>query len=155
MTLKYKLDIDTLKDDLDKCNLVFTYGTLKLGYGNDRILTRHEAQYKGSVRTKEKYAMGTSGCPFIFPVSVCEAVGGLEEEYYAPVRGDLWEIPDTECFASLDMLEGHPSFYTRTTIIIVDNEGNEQEAWAYEQLSDYWMYNCSVVKFNEDGEYEW
>ena len=155
MTFNFKMDVTTLEEDLNKCNLVFTYGTLKLGRGNDRILTRHEAQYKGSVRTKEDYAMGSSGCPFIFPQRVIDEVGGLEEEWYAPVRGDLWEIPNTQCFASLDMLEGHPSFYTRTTIITVNDEGNEQEAWAYEQLSDYWLYQSSVVDFNEDGEYEW
>ena len=150
-----EVDATLLEDDLATCSLVFTYGTLKLGRGNDRILTQHDAEYLGSVVTEDEYVMGNVGCPYVFKVSTMEEMGGIEELMgYAPVRGDLWKVPNTACMASLDMLEGHPTHYTRELVNIVGEEYT-QACWMYVQLDPMAVYHCHMVELNGEGEYEW
>ena len=160
--MSYQLDLSTervalLEDDLATCSYVFTYGTLKLGRGNDRVLTRHDAEYLGSVVTEDTYVMGNVGCPYVFKVSTMEEIGGMESTSYAPVRGDLWKVPNTACMASLDMLEGHPTHYTRELVNVVsDDELYEvSEVWMYVQLDPMAVYHCHMVELNDEGEYEW
>lgn len=154
-TLKKGTRVDLLEDDLEVCSYVFTYGTLKLGRGNDRILTRHDAEYLGSVVTEDTYVMGNVGCPYVFKVSTMAEIGGMESTSYAPVRGDLWEVPNTACMASLDMLEGHPTHYTRELVNVTDTEGTTHEVWMYVQLDPMAVYHCHMVELNDEGEYEW
>ena len=48
----------------------------------------------------------------------------------AVVCGVLWEITD-QCLASLDRLEGYPTYYDRKTVTVTDQEGNKVDAITY------------------------
>ena len=56
------------------------------------------------------------------------------------IQGELYQV-DSETLASLDRLEGHPSFYERRRICVVvpDPRGGEAEggAWCYFLSSQY------------------
>jgi len=54
---------------------------------------------------------------------VIESPGGI-------VHGVLWEITD-QCLASLDLLEGYPTYYERKTVAVTDQAGNTVEALTY------------------------
>ena len=146
------------KDEITKCGLVFTYGTLRKGFGNSRILTGHGATHMGSFVTQEPYLMRNVGCPYVYTKeTVCEEFphAYTVDELFNPVRGDVWSIPNEDCFWELDILEGHPDHYTRTTIIALDNEGNEHECWIYLQLNSSSLRYTRPVGLNDKEEFDW
>lgn len=51
------------------------------------------------------------------------------------VHGVLWEITD-QCLASLDMLEGYPSYYQRKQVRVIDQSGQTVEAMVYYMTGD-------------------
>lgn len=87
---------------------VFVYGTLKEGFGNNRLLRgRAEKVRDDTLSGYKMYSMGAF--PFIVPT-------GNEEDV---VNGEVWYVPDEheeEVEASLDMLEGYPNFYNKHTV---------------------------------------
>jgi gamma-glutamylcyclotransferase (GGCT)/AIG2-like uncharacterized protein YtfP len=82
---------------------VFVYGTLKKGHGNHRLLRNSE--FLGRAVVHGQWQMADLGA---FPAVVDAASVG-------PVFGEVYLI-DAEVFASLDLLEGYPTFYTRTKV---------------------------------------
>ena len=87
--------------------LLFTYGTLLRGFGNyDRFLT--ESKFVGLGQTHPDYTMVSLGG---FP--------GILEGGNTSIKGEVFEVsPATR--DRLDQLEGHPNFYKRTSISLVD-----------------------------------
>lgn len=84
--------------------LVFVYGTLMQGEGNHRLLATEDAAYLGPCDTEPVFTMyHLGGFPAVAP------------EGDTAIRGELYVVGD-RTLAALDRLEGHPSFYTRTTI---------------------------------------
>lgn len=86
-------------------HLIFVYGTLKEGYGNNHLLRTGGAKKIANARTEKKYTlMDFGGFPGMYNhgENVC-------------VTGELWEVDDAT-LARCDLLEGHPSFYKRTPI---------------------------------------
>lgn len=101
-------------------HLIFVYGTLKRGWGNNIII--RDQRFIGVAETLEPaYEMyGLGGFPGV--------VSGNKT-----IKGELFEVDDT-AFDRCDRLEGHPNFYKRVEIPVVLTVGDElitQLAWIY------------------------
>ena len=97
--------------------LVFVYGTLRTGFGNNRLLENSELLDVG--RTVEEYAMYDGGVPFV-----------NEKEKVSQIYGELYNV-DEKTMLNLDFLEGHPIFYTRKKIFVETLQGQIVRAWLY------------------------
>lgn len=100
-------------------HLVFTYGTLKKGFSNHRLLENQNFLGKASTigNLFELYENGR------FPMVV-----GVERG--KNIDGELYEIDD-ECLATLDWLEGVPHHYNRKTITVKKEDDTEVNAIIY------------------------
>ena len=134
---------------METCGFVFTYGTLRQGYGNSRILSNAGAECLGERTTSGSYLMGDVGFPYVFDPDTTE--GLLHDEYYKPVTGDLWTIPSVQCFKSLDSLEGYPWHYDREVITL--NTG--EEAWMYIQPDPSLIHRCYQVHDTDQPTWNW
>jgi gamma-glutamylcyclotransferase (GGCT)/AIG2-like uncharacterized protein YtfP len=134
--------------------LVFVYGTLKRGYGNNRILQHGQAVFlsEGVVRGFRIFGVG-------FPIAQ------IHDE--SSVLGELWDIGyDDEprmarTLANLDSLEGYRendpdhSMYIRKEVLVETDEGTK-EASMYVGNVPFWdrrEYNWCPK--NEDGHHVW
>lgn len=101
-------------------HIVFVYGTLKRGYGNNRLLIG--SNFVTEATTKEKYPLVVHGIPFL------NDVPGKGHR----VSGEIWEVNDLTLF-KLDQLEGHGrGFYERRKITVVRDDTQEEiNAWVY------------------------
>lgn len=86
--------------------IVFVYGSLLAGQGNNRLL--RTARFVGPGRTAPEYTMLSLGG---FP--------GVVSGGSTPIEGECYEV-DGPTLEALDRLEGHPSFYRRTAIVLED-----------------------------------
>tara|TARA_R100001460_G_scaffold17620_4_gene37818 strand:+ start:295 stop:657 length:363 start_codon:yes stop_codon:yes gene_type:complete len=85
---------------------IFVYGTLRTG--ESRNHTMRDADYLGVYKTIPKYTMYNLGA---FP---CITFGGKTS-----ITGDVFKIDDYT-LDMCDMIEGHPDFYTRMPIELLD-----------------------------------
>ena len=93
---------------------IFVYGTLRRLCGNFAHYLK-EATFVGSERTMERFTMyDLDGCPTVVP-------GGD-----IGVAGEVYDVTAAE-FASIDSLEGYPSFYDRKRTKLADGT----HAWIY------------------------
>lgn len=100
--------------------LVFVYGTLKKGfYFHESYLGETKGKFRGQARTNRNYSLYVDALPHL-----------VFEGSDNGVKGELYEV-DSEILKSLDDLEGHPRFYRRESIEIIDDDGKTQRAWAY------------------------
>jgi len=97
--------------------LIFVYGTLRTGFGNNRML--EDSKLIDVARTMEEYAMYDGGVPY---VSYGEKV--------SQIYGELYEV-DERTLLAIDMLEGHPVFYNRKKIFVETLKGGVVRAWLY------------------------
>jgi len=86
-------------------HVVFVYGTLRSGFNNHFIMK--PTVKIGIGETKNKYALYSSGIPFL-----------VEDEQVSKVKGEVYFIDQTT-FEILDSLEGHPSWYERKLIPVM------------------------------------
>lgn len=134
---------------MEICKLVFVYGTLQQDHGNSRIFERHNAECLGARVTEDKYVLGDVGFPYALTP---EAIGGrLDEEMFRPVEGELWIIPNTDCLADLDCLEGNGHHYTREVVKLSTGE----EAWMYLQPDRRVLKHCYRCTITEEGNWKW
>lgn len=102
---------------------IAVYGTLRKGFGNHRVLGNSKLIDSGW--TKEKYKLTASGIPFVNP-----------NEQVSKVRVEVYEVEDSQ-LPRVDSLEGYDpknhegSWYKRTPIPVVLDNGNEIEASIY------------------------
>jgi gamma-glutamylcyclotransferase (GGCT)/AIG2-like uncharacterized protein YtfP len=83
--------------------IIFAYGTLMTGYGNNRLLLGSRSL--GRARTRHPaFAMFHNHVPFVRLAQQAEA-GSY-------VSGELFAVADEATLASLDSLEGHPDWCT-------------------------------------------
>ena len=101
---------------MNKNVLLFAYGTLMSGYGNNHYLRNQK--FIGEGTTDEKYTMYASGIPFI-----------NEKEKTSQIHGELWEVKPG-ALPAIDNLEGHPNWYQRKQVPVTVN-GKEYIAWLY------------------------
>lgn len=109
---------------------VFVYGTLRSGFGNNRLLASAEdhgrARYVGPAYTSAPATLvDVNGH---FPAIVDLDAGP------SLVFGEVWEV-DGLTLARLDALEGVPSLYTREPVRVVV-QGGERDVETYVFASD-------------------
>ena len=112
---------------------MFVYGTLKKNFPNSYLL--QSAQYLGEGRTRDKYALYVQGIPYV-----------LKSEQRYCIHGELYNIDD-KTLRRLDKLEGHPDWYYREQVAILDANKQVLTAWMY-------LYPNRIGKLNPDGRYE-
>lgn len=125
---------------------LFCFGTLKSGYGNNRLLEGHELLGSATLHGYKMYYSGGRGS---FPVIV-PSEGDA-------VRGELWDIGDDKnTLQNLDWLEGYrehnpqSSMYIRTPVQVNHDVECETYVW---NLGIYGNYQ--EVPKNNEGQYEW
>ena len=98
----------------------FVYGTLKRGYGNNRILQMSStAQFVEEGITSPDFNLFNLGS---FP--------GVTEHGKTAVHGEIWSVSDTTTKNRLDMLEGYRKddptngLYNKKTILVNDKQVN-------------------------------
>jgi gamma-glutamylcyclotransferase (GGCT)/AIG2-like uncharacterized protein YtfP len=106
---------------------VFVYGTLQLGYGNNRLLLG--AELLGKATTVERYGMFDVGFPFI--------TQEVEETMKGVVTGELWEININSHLGRLDQLEGEGRLYNRVTGLIKLVATGEVHYASYYEIHPY------------------
>ena len=109
-------------------NKVFVYGTLKMGFGNHRLLENSELL--GEETTDPRYTMVSLGG---FP--------GVLKGGNTKIHGEVYAVNELT-MKHLDRLEGYPNFYNRKTI-----ETKYGDAWIYYLPRDQYLGYCKV----EDG----
>ena len=99
-------------------NLIFVYGTLQSGCGNNRLL--HNCNLLGKAETDEEYYMSISGSvPFV-----------NKNIHTTKIQGEVYEVADIDSFVQIDSLESHPEWYKRE-VINVNLGGKLIKAWIY------------------------
>lgn len=109
----------------------FVYGTLKRGFGNNRLLDG--AKYIGKAITPPEYTMVSLGG---FP--------GVIHSGQTVVSGEIWEVDDPMQTLRVDRLEGHPNFYRREEVPVQTADGVEN-AWIYLLPDTYLKTHKQVV----------
>ena len=133
-----------LTEDLEVCDLVFVYGTLKYGECNSHRFTDND-EYLGSRVTKDKYVLGNIGFPYMFDESLNE---DFDSEFLKPVLGDLFRVNSESTLKSLDALEGEGHHYIRKLLELSDGT----ISWAYFKPT---FTNCYICGTTEEGYWVW
>lgn len=85
--------------------LYAVYGTLRKGFGNNRLLQNEFSKFLGTERTKAEYKMVSLGG---FPGVILK---GDQE-----ITIEVWEVNSPDVEKRLDILEGFPNFYQKTEL---------------------------------------
>jgi len=96
---------------------LFVYGTLKKQFSNHHYL--RGAQYLGKGRTLHKYGMYVNGIPYV-----------IKDQPTSFIYGELYQV-EAEQLERIDRLEGHPEWYCREQVQIVDTCKQQVTAWLY------------------------
>jgi|TARA_R110000796_G_scaffold34290_4_gene88712 gamma-glutamylcyclotransferase (GGCT)/AIG2-like uncharacterized protein YtfP len=128
------------------CERAFVYGTLKEGYGNNRLLLTSELL--GATETEGKFVLGNVGFPYAFPP---DAVPEQYEKLLFPVKGEMYKVDNVKTFVNLDILEGYPSHYQRRIISFE----NGLDAWMYVQPDWYNARYCDACTLSDEGVWSW
>lgn len=111
------------KDSVFEDTMIAVYGTLKKGESNYwNYLTN--STYIGKGKTAHKYPLLISNLPYLIEEN------GLGHH----VEVDIFTVTGT-VLASLDRLEGHPTWYQRKQIMISTKQG-EKLCWVYFNLRE-------------------
>ena len=89
-------------------HFVFVYGSLKIGFHNDMLLS--SAEYLGDSITMDKYLMESYG-----------RVPILHKDAHHHICGEIYAVNDDE-LERLDILEGNGTHYKRELIYLYDGE---------------------------------
>lgn len=128
--------------------LVFVYGTLKSGYGNNRLLETSKLIAEGA--TQEEYLLTDTGFPYLIPQ---KALTATERYPTAPVRGEVWEVTSQEVMDSLDALEGVAYDHYRHLEVVVNTSLGQFTTLAYACYNEdaQNLRQCPII----EGEYVW
>ena len=103
--------------------LVFAYGTLRRGGGNNPLLA--PATFVRAAKTRDEFVLFCENpdfCPYLTDVSI-----GQKKQ----IIGDVYDVPDY-LLEQIDELEGHPTWYRRRQVALEGGDGDgDQVAWAY------------------------
>lgn len=108
-------------------HLVFVYGTLKKGFGNNVLLA--DAEFLGeAITADEAYVMTGRGIPFVH----------LVKQDGHRIVGEVYSVTEPQ-LRSLDGLEGHPTWYERQQIPV--HVSDYREGAGYLELDTVaWIY---------------
>jgi len=118
---------------------IFVYGTLKSGFGNHCVLKKG-SRFVCDAITDKPYLFLKHGLPFV--------INDSDDFKSVRVHGEVYEVTD-ETLEDLDILEGHPNFYERKPIWVINKEGKKFYAWIY-FITDGFL-NIDECKHIEDG----
>ena len=100
---------------MSKTYKVFVYGTLKRGWGNNRLISQVDtSRFLGHAYTGDVYYFAKSGCPFVIEDEKLVA-NPSDDNLMGIVLGEVYEVDETT-LGQLDQLEGHPNWYMRETV---------------------------------------
>lgn len=138
-----------LKQDWKTVPHVFVYGTLKQGYGNNRLLQDSEFVSEGVILGGGKLI--GNGIPFFVPDYLCE------EGEVGDIKGEIWRMSGRITLGRLDTLEGHPHGYYRS-LAHVNPETNTASSilcWVYcwSRTSYLGQSSSNITRIN--NTYEW
>jgi gamma-glutamylaminecyclotransferase len=126
-------------------SLVFVYGTLKRGYGNNYIL--RNAAFVSEGQTLARCRLFNSGFP------VLRRRLNRDGPWNAPVRGEVFEVTDAATMRRLDSLEGEGRMYHRRRKKIQLDNGQTVMAFAY--VGDARAFRHCRIYPTPVGAYEW
>jgi gamma-glutamylaminecyclotransferase len=122
---------------------LFVYGTLKRGFGNNRLL--RDAKFLGNARTVQPFVLLDSGFPVMTPVGA----GNMR------VSGEVYEIDNidnSKTLARLDALEGEGRMYDRVKIDVVTDDLREIKVHAYIGCADAFShFSLGLRWLDRDG----
>jgi gamma-glutamylcyclotransferase (GGCT)/AIG2-like uncharacterized protein YtfP len=123
--------------------LVFVYGTLKQGYGNNSLLKN--AEFIGEFTTcEDSFLMYTNGS---FPYVVRDG------KFH--VKGELYHVKDPRTAEELDWLEGYPNHYDRVPVTVCDGLNGYHEAEMYVAAHKEHVQNLRPIIPNDYNVLEW
>lgn len=85
--------------------LLFVYGTLKRGFYNHHVIAQAGGEYISDAYTAKIYDMASLG-----------AYPAMLEGGTFSILGELYQIED---IAPVDLLEGHPDYYSRKYMYVI------------------------------------
>lgn len=101
-----------------KMNKIFVYGTLQRNFCNHIVMDNARGKFIAEGRTEKKFPLFQRGIPFLHHI---EGQGHR-------VWGELYDVLNVSV---LDRLEGHPDWYRRVEVSVIDKEGCKHIAEAY------------------------
>lgn len=106
--------------------LLFVYGTLMTGYGNNHILG--DSRCLGRAHTADtNFAMLNGGVPFVRQTS----------RDGTRIAGEIFAVSSLAVLDAVDRLEGHPDWYCRTPVVcILDGDPSAARLHAQIYLND-------------------
>jgi gamma-glutamylcyclotransferase (GGCT)/AIG2-like uncharacterized protein YtfP len=119
------------RGNADSKRMVAVYGSLRVGEGNEWVNTEADARYLGQGKTLEDfnlYEHHGKGFPH---------VSLKHNDSETQVVVDVFEITQEQLTTSYDGLEGYPSFYNRSEVVVEMYNGDMTEAWIYHIDEDY------------------
>lgn len=119
--------------------LLFVYGTLKKGYGNNYLLEMAGADFVRKSVTKHKYYMISTGIPFVIEDNKIRQPEILKYKGHIVIEEYLI---DKNRIHLIDELEGHPEWYTRKVVKDIE----EYKGWLYFNRMNIEEYKDSLVK---------
>lgn len=124
-------------------NVIAVYGTLKKGYGNNRLLINQ--RFVGKGKTTDRYPLIINGLPYLM-----EQKGKGHN-----VEVEVYKVDDNT-FDDIDTLEGHPNFYERVETSITMKNGKRITAWIYFNRSKKDYYNQKYyVRYRRDNNWNY
>lgn len=108
-------------------NRLFVYGSLKRGYGNNRLLEKSE--FIGVAKTKPEFTMIAYGW---FPA--CLVAGKTI------ITGEVYDVNDG-VLDRVDRLEGHPTWYQRIRCYTTQGD-----AWIYTMKPESYVGQAEVIR---------
>jgi gamma-glutamylcyclotransferase (GGCT)/AIG2-like uncharacterized protein YtfP len=116
---------------------MFVYGTLKSGFGNNRVMRDNggRAEFMGAYRTADDFIMCGMGFPRVSRVPDNLQLSLVQSRKIGCVMGEVWSVNDAS-LAAMDRLEGHPNFYCREQVRVVPERSQATDlkpvtAWMY------------------------
>lgn len=137
--------VANIYESLEMSPFIFVYGTLQQNQGNYGWLSKtdEDVSFVGKAVTEDRYCLYNCGFPYM-----------VENEYVAPVRGELFEVKDPEVLARTDTLEGVENGHYYRKMIKIKSGGKTYLAWAYFSGRDAnitGLPKCSMYT----GEFSW
>jgi gamma-glutamylcyclotransferase (GGCT)/AIG2-like uncharacterized protein YtfP len=115
-----------LEDDFEKNHFIAVYGTLKHGECNNDLISG--SNFIGTGQTADAYPMqysidayGYKGIPYVYD----DAGTGHQ------IQVEVYEVNDDLMREDIDILEGHPTHYTRKQVDIQLDNDEIISAWLY------------------------
>jgi gamma-glutamylcyclotransferase (GGCT)/AIG2-like uncharacterized protein YtfP len=121
---------------LKHTNLYAVYGTLRAGFGNNRLLANEHCELLGTERSKPEWTMvSLGGFPGVIP-------GGKQE-----ITIEVYSVNSETVEQRLDHLEGYPSFYGKTEI---ETQWGPANIYV---LDESYLKRCPVVESGDWKEF--